>query len=62
MELWEQILLGAAALLILLFFGPGANRTLKNAPKGSHSDWMGVAKPIAVVVLFVIVLIALVRG
>ncbi len=61
MELWEQILLGAAALLILLFFGPGANRALKNAPQGNSNDWMAVAKPIAVVVLFVIVLIALVR-
>ncbi len=61
MELWEQILLGAAALLIILFFGPGANRMLKDSPKGSHSDWMGVVKPIAIVILFVIVLIALVR-
>ncbi|RUM93835.1 MAG: hypothetical protein DSZ28_06365 [Thiothrix sp.] len=61
MELWEQILLGAAALLILLFFGPGANRALKNAPPGNSNDWMTVAKLIAVVVLFVIVLIALVR-
>jgi hypothetical protein len=61
MELWEQILLGAGALLLLLFFGPGANRALKNTPKGSTSDWVGVAKPIAVVILFVIILIALVR-
>jgi len=61
MEVWEQVLLGAAALLILLFFGPGANQALKNSPKGSSSDWMGVAKPIAIVILFVIVLIALVR-
>jgi hypothetical protein len=61
MELWEQILLGAGALLLLLFFGPGANRALKNAPKGSNSDWIGVAKPIAVVILFVIILIVLVR-
>ena len=62
MELWEQVLLGAAALLILLFFGPGANRSLKDSPKGSSNDWMGLAKPIAVVVLFVIILITLVRG
>lgn len=61
MELWEQILLGAGALLLLLFFGPGVNRMLKDSPKGSQSDWMGVVKPIAIVILFVIVLIALVR-
>jgi hypothetical protein len=39
---------------------PSARRMAKNSPKGSVSDWMGFVLPMAVVVLFILVLISLV--
>ncbi|RLB68569.1 MAG: hypothetical protein DRH08_00420 [Deltaproteobacteria bacterium] len=57
---WLKI--GSAILLIAMFFFilPSAKRMVKNSPKGSTSDWMGFIVPMAVVVLFIILLIALV--
>lgn len=62
MTLWMQIALGAMALVALFFFGPMAGRAVKESPKGTAKDWMGVLLPIGGVVLFVILLIALARG
>ena len=59
MEGWEQILTGVAALLLLLFFWPGVKKMVKESPKGSTSDWMSVIIPLAVVVGFVMLLIAM---
>lgn len=47
-----------AAMLIFLF--PRAKHAIENSPKGSARDWMGFVLPMAGVVLFIIVLIALV--
>lgn len=47
-----------AAMLIYLF--PRAKHAIENSPKGTLQDWMGYILPMAAVVLFVIVLIALV--
>ena len=58
MELWEQIVLGAFVVAALFFFGPAAGRAISNSPKGSSSDWKGALIPIALVVGFVILLIA----
>jgi hypothetical protein len=46
----------------LFFFGPMAGRAVKESPKGSAKDWLGVMLPIGGVVLFVILLIAMARG
>ena len=59
METWEQVLVGAAGLIILFLFWPGASRAIEDSPKGTLQDWMGVIKPLAVVVAFVFLLIAL---
>jgi hypothetical protein len=57
---WLKI--ASAALLVAMFFMilPSAKRMVKESPKGSISDWMGFVVPMAAVVLFVILLIALV--
>jgi hypothetical protein len=57
---WLKI--ASAALLVAMFFMilPSAKRMVKESPKGSNSDWMGFVLPMAVVVLFIILLIALV--
>jgi hypothetical protein len=57
---WLKI--ASAVFLIAMFFYilPSAKRMVKNSPKGSASDWMGFIVPMAVVILFIILLIALV--
>nr|VFK37385.1 MAG: hypothetical protein BECKSD772F_GA0070984_101434 [Candidatus Kentron sp. SD]VFK43793.1 MAG: hypothetical protein BECKSD772E_GA0070983_102917 [Candidatus Kentron sp. SD] len=62
METWEQILLGAAAILILLWFLPGAKKSVKESPKGTKEDWLALIKPIAMVIAFIIFLILIARG
>ncbi len=59
---WMQVLMGGLALLALFYFGPKAGEALKNSPKGTAKDWLGVLLPIGGVVLFVIMLIALAQG
>ncbi len=59
METWEQVVLGAFIVLLLLWQGPAmlrASREKQDAPK----DWTGVLVPLGLVVLFVIFLISLV--
>ena len=57
---WLKI--ASAALLVAMFFMilPSAKRMVKESPKGSSGDWMGFVLPMAVVVLFIVLLIALV--
>jgi len=62
METWEQLLLGAAALLILFFFWPSARMAVKESPKGTREDWLGLLKPIGLVIALVIFLILIARG
>ncbi len=62
MALWEQILLGVLALLVLLWFRPGLKAALQKSRDAEQKDWHGVLFPVGVVVLFVILLIVMVRG
>jgi hypothetical protein len=57
---WLKI--GSAVLLIgmLVFIFPRALHAVKNSPKGNLQDWMGYIVPMAVIVLFIILLIKLV--
>jgi len=57
---WLKI--GSALLLIAMLFMvfPRAMHAIKNSPKGTTKDWMGYVVPLAVIVLFVILLITLV--
>ena len=57
---WLKI--ASVALLVAMFFVilPSAKRMVKESPKGTSSDWMGFVLPMAVVILFIILLIALV--
>lgn len=62
MEIWEQLLAGAAALLILFLFWPSARKAVKESPKGTREDWLGVMKPIGLVIALVVFLILIARG
>lgn len=59
-SIWEAILAGLLAAFFIFWFRGGIKARMeesRNAPK----DWMGALIPIALVVLFVIFLIAIVR-
>lgn len=60
MDMWMKI--GSAVLLgmMIIFIFPRAKQMLKESPKVSGSEWMGVLIPIIAVILFVILLIKLV--
>ncbi len=60
MELWQQLMFGALAILALWLFVPALKRSIKETPSGTAGDWLGVLLPIAAVVAFVILLILLV--
>jgi len=57
---WLKI--GSALFLVamIVFLFPRAKHAIENSPKGSMKDWMGYIVPMAAVILFVILLIALV--
>ena len=57
MSAFEKILVGIIAVLIFLWFRPGIKASLEKSRESEQKDWKGVLVPIAVVVLFVIMLI-----
>ena len=57
---WEILIGGLAALLMILWFGPGIKAAIERS-KTAKKDWPAALIPIALVVLFVLVLIQLVR-
>lgn len=61
METWEQLLLGAMAVLIFFLFRPGIKAAMERS-RDAEKDWQGALLPIGAVVLFVILLIALAKG
>ncbi len=62
MPVWEQVTLVIVMVAILFFFWPGAKKEMENSQQIENPDWKGALVPIAAVVLFVFVLIALVSG
>ncbi len=58
MALWEQLLLGVGALVLIFFLWPGIKQTLERS-KQAEKDWPAVILPLAIVVLFVLALIML---
>lgn len=56
---WEALILGALAILLIFWMGPGIKATWGQS-KNAQMDWPGLLWPLAFVVLFVIFLIAVV--
>jgi hypothetical protein len=56
---WENILLGALAILLLFWMQPGIKAAI-NRSKQAQADWPAVLLPIALVAIFVLILIAMV--
>ena len=52
--------MGALALLVLLWAGPGVKAMLEKSRQAKERDWAGLLVPLLLVVAFVILLIKLV--
>lgn len=57
---WIKILSALALIAMLVYLYPRAKNMVANSPKGSMKDWMGYIVPMAAVVLFIMLLIAMV--
>lgn len=62
MELWMQIALVSVAVVAAFIFIPRLGPALRNSPKGSAQDWLGLLLPIGGVVAFIVVLVMLARA
>ncbi len=62
MQIWEQVLLGLAAAILVFIFWPGARAAMQRSKEAENPDWQGALIPIGLVVLFVIILILIARG
>lgn len=56
---WEILLAGLVAVLVIFLFRPGIKAALAQS-RTAQKDWKGVLIPLALVVLFVILLMNLV--
>ena len=54
---WEGLLLGALVLLVIFWMMPGIKAAMQQS-KQAKPDWQGFLVPLALVVLFVIFLLA----
>jgi hypothetical protein len=62
MAVWEQVLLGVAALVMLFLFWPGVKATLERSRAVENPDWKSALVPLGLVVLFVVLLIVVSRS
>jgi len=58
---WEILLGGLLAALVILWFRPGIRAAIERS-RTAKKDWPAVLIPLALVVLFVLLLIQIVRG
>jgi hypothetical protein len=57
---WENLLLGAFALLLIFWMKPGIKAALEKS-KTARADWPGALIPLAIVIIFVMLLLAMVE-
>ena len=62
MAIWEQVLLGMAALILVFLFWPGARAAMERSKAVENPDWKAALIPLALVVLFVVLLIVISRN
>ena len=61
MELWEQIALGALALLVIFLFRPGIKATIERSKNAEEKHWGTLALLAIVLIAFIMLLIWSVR-
>ena len=57
---FEMLMLGAIALGVLFWAGPGVKTMLEQSRQAENKDWAGALLPIIIVVIFVFLLIKMV--
>lgn len=57
---WEKILLGLFAVVFLFWFGPSLKTVFQQSDAQEEKDWKGILIPLALVILFVLLLISMV--
>lgn len=57
---WEMLLGGLAAILVVLWFRPGVKTAIERS-RAAKKDWPAALIPLALVVLFVLLLIRIVQ-
>jgi len=62
MAIWEQVLLGIGAFVILFMFWPGVKAAMERSKAVEKPDWASALIPIVLVVVFIVVLIAIARN
>jgi len=62
MAIWEQVLLGMAAFILVFLFWPGVKAAMERSKAAENPDWKGALIPLAMVVLFVVLLIVISRN
>ena len=61
MELWEQLALGALAILVLFLFRPGIKATIERSKNAEEKHWGTIALLAVVLIAFVVLMIWSVR-
>lgn len=61
-NIWIKLLYAIPLVLLIIFLFPRARHMMTNSPKAGPGDWRSVLVPVAIVVLFVLILISSVRG
>jgi hypothetical protein len=59
MPVWEQLLIAAVTILVVLWVRPGLKAALKQSRQAQHKDWQSLLLPLGLVMLFVLLLIVL---
>ena len=57
---WEKIIYAALLLMMIIFLWPRAKAMLQQSAQETERDWMGFVLPVAAVVGFVVLLMAIV--
>jgi hypothetical protein len=60
MSTWEMVLMGALAILVLFWAGPGVKAMLEKSRQAKERDWVGLLVPLLLVVAFVLLLMKMV--
>lgn len=61
-SIWMKLLYALPLLLMVIWLLPRARHMFSNSPKAQTGDWRAALLPIVAVILFVLLLIASVRG
>jgi len=61
-KLWEQILVGGLAVLVVMWFWPGVKQAMRESQEAENPDWSSALLAIGAVAAFVALLIFLAAG